>query len=90
MTALGHRLLTKPCQVNKALLRNEINDFVRKLRLKYKFWNMDRPTPELYQISWYNVGKTESMAVENLVEKKKGKPYFAQSKDSQNQKVTSA
>ena len=72
MTALGHRLLTKPCQVNKALLRNEINDFVRKLRLKYKFWNMDRPTPELYQISWYNVGKTESMAVENLVEKKKG------------------
>ena len=68
MTALGHRLLTKPCQVDKTLLRNEINDFIRKLQLKYKFWSTDRPIPELYQISWYNIGKTGSMAVENCVE----------------------
>ena len=65
----GLTFIPKPRFEKRATLRREVEDFIRKLRLKYMFRNRDQPVPELYRRTGYDPGKTESIALERFIDK---------------------
>ena len=65
----GLTFIPKPIREKKDTLRREVQDFIRKLRLKYVFRNRDKPVPELYRKTWYDPGKTESIVLEQFIDK---------------------
>ena len=54
---------------SQTLIRQEVKDFIRKLRLQYVFRNSYKPVPELYWRTGYNPGKTESLVLERFIAK---------------------
>ena len=67
----GLTFIPKPRIEKRATLRREVEDFIRKLRLKYMFRNRDQPVPELYRRTGYEPGKTESIVLERFIDKLK-------------------
>ena len=62
----GLTFIPKPRMEKKHILRQEVDDFIRKLRLKYEFRNKDQLVPELYRRTGYNPGKTGNPTLERL------------------------
>ena len=64
----GLTFIPKPIFEKRATLRREVEDFIRKLRLKYMFRNRDQPVPELYRKTGYDPGKTGSITLERFID----------------------
>ncbi|KAL5514947.1 hypothetical protein EMCRGX_G000042 [Ephydatia muelleri] len=62
----GLTFIPKPRIEKRATLRREVEDFIRKLRLKYMFRNRDQPVPELYRRTRYKPADKGSVIVKNV------------------------
>ena len=63
----GLTFIPKPRIEKRVTLRRGVEDFIRKLRLKYVFRNRDKPVPELYRRTGYDPGTTESQVLERFI-----------------------
>ncbi|KAL5509042.1 hypothetical protein EMCRGX_G004323 [Ephydatia muelleri] len=63
----GLTFIPKPRIEKRVTLRRGVEDFIRKLRLKYVFRNRDKPVPELYRRTGYGPGTTESQVLERFI-----------------------